>query len=159
MSLSLIPPAKELLSSSSSCAGNNGEDDKSNNDQSSYHSDGNDHPSHLVILASCRHFHLVGGLLESFALQEEKDTSRRCCVTWLSHAFKCLTALKRTSVCYSLQSDTGSDWTAISFSKDGDGMTPAKMMCPMSKISVSICNKSWTELQRLHELQNSMWSK
>lgn len=78
MSLSLIPPAKELLSSS--CAGNNGEDDKSNNDQSSYHSDGNDHPSHLVIIASCRHFHLVGGLLESFALQEEKDTSRRCCV-------------------------------------------------------------------------------
>lgn len=47
---------------------------------------------------------------------------------------------------YSLlwQSVTGSDWTAISFSKDGDGMTPARMTCLMSKIRVSICNESWT---------------
>lgn len=75
MSLSLIPPAKELLS----YACNNGEDYKSNNDQSSDHSNGNEQPSHLVILASFRHFHLVGSLLESFALQEEKDKQKMLC--------------------------------------------------------------------------------
>lgn len=96
MSLSLIPPAKELLS----YAYNNAEDYKSNDDQSSDHSDGNEQPSHLVILASFRHFHLVGGLLESFALQEEKDTSRRCCVTSLSHAFKCESLEKHVNMLF-----------------------------------------------------------